>query len=116
MRGSPRGAPADPGRTVPTSRRRQTLDALQAARTAAGRLIPVNALLSDLPAVSLTAEGLRRAANGNPLAPGHLERGQRGSGRFGQVTVSASSMRAGRRWRWPNGAPDGLLHPLVVLR
>ncbi len=90
-----------------------TLDVLEAAGPAAAeRLIPLNTLLSDLPAVTLTEEGLRRAGNGNSLAPHHL--------------AVASAVRSGDRVRVldasgevlsvAEGRPDGLLHPLLVLR
>ena len=91
-----------------------TLDALMAAGPAIeDRLVDLNALLPGMPTVSLTVEGLRRALNGNTLAPAHLEgpfsagsperriRVLDGSGRL----VSVAETRA-----------DGLLHPLLVLR
>ena len=94
------------------------LDRLQADPNPEGRLIPVNALLSDLPAVTLTAEGLRRAANGNSLSPGHLETAgyppqapSTGPGPFVRVLDGAGAVLAVAERR-----PDGLLHPLVVLR
>ena len=50
------------------------LDVLEGmgSAAAAGRLVPMNDLLAEYPAVSLTVEGLRRACNGNALAPQHL--------------------------------------------
>ena len=90
-----------------------TLETLQAeGGEAAGRVIPMNRLLADLPSVSLTPEGLRRAANGNSLAPVHLS--------------TVREIRAGDRVRVLDASgelfsvaeqrPDGLLHPLLVLR
>jgi tRNA pseudouridine55 synthase len=90
-----------------------TLDVLDTAGAAAGdRLIPLNVLLGDLPAVTLTPEGLRRAGNGNSLAPGHVAAGfpatelmrTRILGPDGEV-LAVAERRA-----------DGLLHPLLVLR
>jgi hypothetical protein len=72
----------------------------------------MNALLGDLDAITLTEEGLRRAGNGNTLGPGHL--------------LHPLSVGAGDRVRLLGAdgdvlsvaerRPDGLLHPLVVLR
>jgi tRNA U55 pseudouridine synthase TruB len=96
-----------------------TLDALHAAGPAAAdRLIPVNALLADLPAVTLTAEGLRLALNGNPLRPDHTKKGD--SPLFSQKKGAVPFFRvcdaAGEVIAVAEGRPDGLLHPLVVLR
>jgi tRNA pseudouridine55 synthase len=91
-----------------------TLDALQAAEVPSARLIPMNVLLGQMPAVGLTVEGLRRAANGNSLAPRHL------AGPTPTPAGGATRMRlldpggellAVAEWR-----PDGLLHPVLVLR
>jgi tRNA pseudouridine55 synthase len=91
-----------------------TLEALESAGPdAAGRLLPPNALLADLPAVTLTAEGLRRASNGNSLAPHHLA---------GSVPVADAGSRVrvlgadGEVLAVAERRPDGLLHPLLVLR
>ena len=89
----------------------------------AGAVIPPNALLADLPAVTLTAEGARRAGHGNPLGPRHLENGD--SPRFGNGDRSSFNGDCPRfRVVDPAGTllavaerrADGLLHPLVVLR
>ena len=90
-----------------------TLDALDAAGQGAGeRLISLNALLSDLPAVRLTVEGLRRAGNGNALAPEHLS---------GPLPVGATDRirildAVGEVLSVAERRGDGLLHPLLVLR
>ena len=75
-----------------------TLDALEAGRDRRPPTgsSPVNALLADMPAVTLTDEGLRRAANGNTLAPGHLDGAGAGPGRFGQVPSPGPGRRPGR--------------------
>jgi len=97
-----------------------TLDVLQAAGPAAlDRLVTPNALLSDFPAVTLTPDGLRRAANGNPLAPSHLENGdsprfldpETGTGPVFRVLDADGGVLAIAEQR-----ADGLLHPVVVLR
>jgi len=92
------------------------LDALERmGSTASSRLLRVNDLLAEYPAVSLTEEGLRRAANGNALAPHHLAE-----------MAASGGFRAGARVRVLDAGgevlsvaerrPDGLLHPLLVLR
>ena len=95
-----------------------TLDQLQADPDPRGRLLPVGALLSHLPAVTLTDAGLRRAAHGNPLTPSHLtEAGcplfsqKKGAVPFFRVLDADGGVRA-----VAEGRADGLLHPLVVLR
>ena len=93
-----------------------TLDVLQPEGTgAAQRLVSMNELLADLPAVTLTAEGLRRARNGNTLGPSHLEgtQGVRPGSDPSRCRIldAAGEMLAVAEWR-----RDGLLHPVVVLR
>jgi tRNA pseudouridine55 synthase len=89
-------------------------DAVEAAGPAIeGRLIGLNALLADMPAVTATDEGIRRATNGNSLAPAHLG-------------TPLSEARPDRRFRVLDASGgllsvaesrgDGLLHPLLVLR
>jgi len=89
-------------------------DAMEAAGPAIeGRLIGLNALLADMPAVTATDEGIRRATNGNSLAPAHLG-------------TPLSEARPDRRFRVLDASGgllsvaesrgDGLLHPLLVLR
>ncbi len=90
-----------------------TLETLQGEGVrAADRLIAMNSLLVDFPSVTVTSEGLRRAANGNSLAPSHL--------------AAVPEIRSGDRVRILDAAGellsvaerrgDGLLHPLLVLR
>jgi tRNA pseudouridine55 synthase len=96
-----------------------TLDALHAAGPAAAdRLIPIPALLAHLPAVTPTAEGLRLAAHGNPLRPDHLEKGDSPlfSQKKGTVPFLCMCDAAGEVIAVAERRPDGLLHPLVVLR
>jgi tRNA pseudouridine55 synthase len=89
-----------------------TLDELERAGIgAADRLVPVNALLGHLPAVALTAEGLRRATNGNPLGPAHLQGVRPGCDRFLRILDASGQTLAVAERR-----DDGLLHPLTVLR
>ena len=116
-----------------------TLDQLQAdASSGVGRVLPVNALLAHLPAVTVTEEGLRRAAHGNSLGPPDLNGDCplfRVAGREFVEENSASTrerneIRAemgtapvfrvldgnGEVIAVAEGRADGLLHPLVVLR
>ncbi|HMC78145.1 MAG TPA: tRNA pseudouridine(55) synthase TruB [Vicinamibacterales bacterium] len=90
-----------------------TLGVLQAADSGLdGRLIGLNALLADLPAVTPTEEGLRRAWNGNTLAPAHLAAGLDGMGaaRIRVLNADGEVLSVAER------RADGLLHPLLVLR
>lgn len=90
-----------------------TLEALDARGAAsADRLVPLRALLADMPAVHPTEEGLRRAGHGNTLAPHHLAGPPPGRGR-GPICVLDA---AGGVLAIAEARPDGLLHPLVVLR
>ena len=91
-----------------------TLEALDARGVAgADRLVPLRALLADLPAVSLTEEGLRRAGNGNSLAPHHLAGPVPPPGTRGPTCILDA---AGGVLAIADARADGLLHPLVVLR
>ncbi|HYR46526.1 MAG TPA: hypothetical protein VER78_05930, partial [Thermoanaerobaculia bacterium] len=91
-----------------------TPDAVQAAGPAiAGRLVGLNTLLGDMPAVTLTEEGTRRAANGNTLAPAHLAAPVSGEGPGRRVRVLDAS---GGLLSVAEHRSDGLLHPLLVLR
>jgi tRNA pseudouridine55 synthase len=91
-----------------------TLDAIEAAGPAIeGRLIGLNTLLADMPALSLTDEGTRRAGNGNTLAPAHLTGpldGEPGPRKYRLLDPSGRLLSVAER------RPDGLLHPLLVLR
>jgi tRNA pseudouridine55 synthase len=91
-----------------------TVDALQAGGAPIdARIIGLNGLIPGMPAVTLTEEGRRRALNGNTLAPAHLAGPAAAAGTNQNVRVldafgtllSVAEMR-----------PDGLLHPLLVLR
>jgi tRNA pseudouridine55 synthase len=91
-----------------------TLDAIEAAGEAIDdRLIGLNALLPGMPGVSLTEEGLRRAMNGNTLAPAHLAGTAIDVGMDRTVRVLGP---AGRLLSVAERRSDGLLHPLLVLR
>jgi tRNA pseudouridine55 synthase len=97
-----------------------TLDRVEA--NGASALIPLNDLLSAMPAVRLTTEGARRAVHGNSLTPGHLaENGDsplfggaprpgNGDSPLFRVVDAAGTLLAVAERR-----ADGLLHPLVVL-
>ena len=91
-----------------------TLDAIEAAGPAVERhLIGPNALLEDMPAVTLTEEGHRRAGNGGALAPVHLAAPPAwgpGEGKFRLLDPSGRLLSVAER------RADGLLHPLLVLR
>jgi tRNA pseudouridine55 synthase len=113
-----------------TVERGLTLDRIEADGAAA--LIPPNDLLGDMPAVALTPDGTRRALHGNPLALHHLEKGdsrlfekgdsrlfekgdsrlfEKGDSRLFRTVDADGTLLAVAERR-----PDGLLHPLVVLR
>ena len=91
-----------------------TLDRLEAQGPAA--LLPLNDLLVNMPPVSLTAEGTRRAAHGNSLNPSHVATQPQGgwhlSGRAGHVRLVDAG---GALIAVAEARADGLLHPLVVL-
>jgi tRNA pseudouridine55 synthase len=91
-----------------------TLDAIEAAGPAIeARLIGLNTLLADMPALTLTDEGVRRAGNGNTLAPAHLASPLNGGSGEGKVRLLDPS---GRLLSVAERRADGLLHPLLVLR
>jgi len=76
-------------------------------------LSPADAL-DELPAVTVTEAGLKRAVHGNPLGPEHLERRfvpPAGLSASGQVRVLAPDGRLVAL----AGSRGGLLHPAVVL-
>lgn len=101
-----------------------TLDRVESA--GATSLIPLNELVEDMPPVGLTPEGVRRAAHGNYLSPDHLEKGDRSlfSAEKGDRSVFEKGTcplfrlvdEDGRLRAIAEERPDGLLHPLVVLR
>ena len=88
-----------------------TLDVLESAGAGAPCLRSMNSLLEAWPEVQLTEEGLRRAGHGNSLGPQHLA--GRLPERPGRVRVLDG---AGELLAVAEGRPDGLLHPLLVLR
>jgi tRNA pseudouridine55 synthase len=88
-----------------------TLDVLEAAGPAAPCVRTMNGLLGAWPEVRLTEEGLRRAGHGNSLGPQHLA--GRPPERPGRVRVLDG---AGELLAVAEERPDGLLHPLLVLR
>jgi tRNA pseudouridine55 synthase len=91
-----------------------TPDAIQAAGPAVdARLVSLNTLLGDMPAVTLTEEGTRRAGNGNTLAPAHLTTPMTGEGPNRRIRVLDAS---GGLLSVAETRADGLLHPLLVLR
>jgi tRNA pseudouridine55 synthase len=91
-----------------------TPDAVQAAGPAIeARLVSLNTLLGDMPAVTLTEEGTRRAGNGNTLAPAHLTTPMAGEGPNRRIRVLDAS---GGLLAVAETRADGLLHPLLVLR
>jgi tRNA pseudouridine55 synthase len=93
-----------------------TLDTLERMGPAAAeRLVPMNLLLAEYPAVGLTEEGLRRACNGNDLAPHHLVdvAGSGGGGSYARVRLLGPD---GELLSVAERRPDGSLHPLLVLR
>jgi tRNA pseudouridine55 synthase len=86
------------------------LEALEAdPGQAAAALVPMSRMLPGLPAVVLTADGLRHAAHGRDLAPGDVA----GPWRSGEVRL----LDAGGALVGIGVAPEGsaLLHPSVVL-
>jgi tRNA pseudouridine55 synthase len=91
-----------------------TLDAIEAAGTAIeGRLIGPSDLLAEMPAVTLTVDGSRRADNGNTLAPAHFAAPLPAAPATGPFRVLDPS---GRLLSVAERRADGLLHPLLVLR
>ncbi len=93
-----------------------TLDRIE--QEGAGALIPLNRLLGEMPAVTVTPDGARRAAHGNPLSPHHTENGD--SPRFPQITGTVPVFvrvvdGAGTLLAVAERRADGVLHPLVVL-
>jgi tRNA pseudouridine55 synthase len=91
-----------------------TLDRIE--ERGAGAIIPLNALLREMPAVTLNPEGARRAAHGNSLGPGSVAAEPEGGW---HLPGAGSQLRlvdaAGTLLAVAERRPDGLLHPLVVL-
>jgi tRNA pseudouridine55 synthase len=91
-----------------------SLPALEAGGTdGEARLIPMNTLLADMPAVTPTDEGIRRVSHGNTLAPGHLDSSAIAFDPDVKVRVLD---RSGDLLAVAQSRLDGLLHPLLVLR
>jgi tRNA pseudouridine55 synthase len=86
-----------------------TLDGLE--KRGADALIPLNQLLGEMPAATLTAEGARRATHGNAIGPSCLA-GEPGVWQPGHVRLLDAS---GQLLAVAERRGDGLLHPLVVL-
>jgi tRNA pseudouridine55 synthase len=89
-------------------------DVIAEGPAAAARMVPMDQLLTDMPAAVLNDEGVRRASHGNTLAAGDFER-----------QASAAMPAAGDQWRLLDGsgkligiadaATGGVLHPSIVL-
>jgi len=84
------------------------------AGAAAASLVPLEALLPELPAVTLSAGGLRRALNGNQLRPGDFVGCDLLEPAAESVRVFSPEGRLVAVAR-PAGEP-GFLHPVVVLK
>jgi tRNA pseudouridine55 synthase len=91
------------------------------------RLVPLAAMLTDLPAVVLSAEGVRHAAQGRTLIAGDFAEGpatipdEALAGRRASVPVRlltpAGELLAVATWQAPESStsPTPVLHPSVVL-
>jgi tRNA pseudouridine55 synthase len=89
------------------------LSTIEAERVeAASRLLPSETLLSHLPGVQLSEEGVRRAAHGNLLGPAHLAET---SGNVGVAHRLRLLDPDGRLVAVAERQDDGSLHPIVVL-
>ena len=89
-----------------------TLDRLEHEReSAAGCLVPLERLLPDLPGVSLTERGARRASHGSTLAPEDVA-GPLAVWKSGRARLLDS---AGRLLGIAESRENGLLHPVIVL-
>ncbi len=88
------------------------LDVIEAEGPAAsGRLIPMERLLPDVPAVTLTESGSRRALHGNLLSPADLA----GAPPVAEAERVRLFDRGGALLGIAEPAPGGLLHPAIVL-
>jgi tRNA pseudouridine55 synthase len=77
------------------------------------RLVPLNTLLSHMPEVALTGEGIRRVSHGNSLAPEHITGAPLDMAGHSQVRLVDA---AGTLIAVAEPRPVGLLHPVIVLR
>jgi len=83
-----------------------------------GSIVPVDALLGQMPEIGLTPDGARRTAHGNPLGPGHTQNGDSHlfSQKTGTVPVFCRLIEPGGMVvAVAEARQDGLLHPIVVL-
>jgi tRNA pseudouridine55 synthase len=93
-----------------------TLDRLEGG--AAGALIPINTLIGEMPPVTLTSEGDRRATHGNEIRPHHTKNGDNRhfSRKMAVVPVFVRLLDdEGGLLAVAEPRDDGLLHPVVVL-
>jgi tRNA pseudouridine55 synthase len=81
---------------------------------AATRMIPMDRLLTNLPAAVLTEAGLRKTSHGNTLTGGdfQLTHGRDGAAAGDRLRLLDAS---GRLVGIASAAPGGLLHPSIVL-
>ena len=77
-----------------------------------GRLLPLESLLPEWPAVGLTAEGAAWAAHGRDLGPAQCRSGQGSAPAGSAVRLFAPD---GRLVALAEGGAGGILHPSVVL-
>ena len=77
------------------------------------RLVPLNTLLSHMPEIALTGEGLRRVSHGNSLAPEHITGPPFDMAGHSHVRLVDA---AGTLVAVAEPRPAGLLHPVIVLR
>lgn len=94
-----------------------TLDRL--AEHASAGLIPMNELLGEMPAIALTETGVRRVVHGNPVDLESSAGGNRAAVSRGTDAVPCFLRlldEAGELLAVAEARPDGLLHPVVVLR
>jgi tRNA pseudouridine55 synthase len=79
---------------------------------AAARLVAMNEVLAELPAITLIEEGARRASHGNAVAPHLIAGGFSGAVAHCRVRLLDSD---GALLAIAEPAPAAFLHPLVVL-
>lgn len=93
-----------------------TLDRVESE--GAAKLTLPSDLLGHMPAVTVTEDGSRRVAHGNPLSPRHTEKAS--SSVFSAVNGAVSSLRvlgaSGELLAVAEVRPGGILQPVVVLR
>jgi tRNA pseudouridine55 synthase len=88
-----------------------TLDVL-AQSDAELRLLPLEALLPDWPAVGLTREGVEWVSHGRDIGPAQCAEGLQGAAAGRQIRFLAPD---GRLVAVGDTGPGGILHPSVVL-